>query len=295
MSAVEHDPCRLRESLGSDGARLTSYTHGGHVAGWWPAGETESRLWMSPTTGCAPGVAIRGGIPVVFPQFGTLGSLRKHGFVRDVPWTRVEGADRAAATDLAEAAQGAAARPAVVSVETPVGPTDDWPHEATLRLTARASGHRLDVHLEVRNTGSSSLSFTAALHTYLSVGEPGSTVSGLGGLLATDAMAGGLSLSLPDALPTDAAMDLLVHAVGDRPVTVGSPTRPGVALTALGFPDRVVWNPGAGHTLPDVPAGDEAGFVCVEPAVLEPIVLEPAQRWDGIMTLRSLAPTNPPA
>ena len=32
------------------------------------------------------GKTIRGGIPVLFPQFANIGNLRKHGFVRDIVW-----------------------------------------------------------------------------------------------------------------------------------------------------------------------------------------------------------------
>jgi glucose-6-phosphate 1-epimerase len=32
----------------------------------------------------------RGGIPLVFPQFGNSGKLQKHGFARNVPWTLLQ-------------------------------------------------------------------------------------------------------------------------------------------------------------------------------------------------------------
>ncbi len=278
---MTHDPCRLRESVGGDGARLAGYAHGGHLTGWWPSGHDASLLWMSPTTRCTSGMAMRGGVPVVFPQFGSLGPLRKHGLVRDVPW-HVLGSGAGPNASVPED-DGA---PASFTVGTDVGPTEAWPHEARLTLTATATGPRLVVRLDVDNTGPSPLHFTAALHTYLTVGQTGSRVAGLDGLLATNALADGEQTTLPDALPTDAAMDLMVRGVGARPVTVAGPSGPSVTMTATGFTDRVVWNPGPGHTLGDVPPGAEAGFVCVEPAVLAPVPLDPRQRWSGTMDLR---------
>lgn len=273
------DPCRRLESVGSDGARLAGYAHGGHLTGWWPAGHDANLLWMSPATRCASDMAIRGGVPVIFPQFGSLGPLRKHGLARAIAWDvlYVGGASHDAAT--------ADATPAAFVVETAVVPADAWPHEARLVLTATATGPRLSVRLDVHNTGPSTLHFTTALHTYLAVGTTGSMVTGLEGLAATDAMAGSGLTTLPGELPTGCAMDLMVRDVHDRLVTLAGPCGPIVTLTARGFPDRVLWNPGSGHTLPDVPPGEQAKFVCVEPAALAEVRLDPSQQWNGVMDL----------
>lgn len=51
---------------------------------WTPS--TEERLHLSPAA-CLDGThPIRGGIPVVFPQFGLWGLGRKHGFARNLRW-----------------------------------------------------------------------------------------------------------------------------------------------------------------------------------------------------------------
>ncbi|HSO04539.1 MAG TPA: hypothetical protein VLQ92_08670, partial [Candidatus Limnocylindrales bacterium] len=54
-----------------------------------------------------------------------------------------------------------------------------------------------------------------------------------------------------------------------------------VHVTAEGFSNRVVWNPSPGHTLPDVAAGDEARFVCIEPTSVVPVVLPAGGVWEG--------------
>ena len=46
--------------------------HGAHVLSWKPAPAREC-LYLSPNASQAPGAAIRGGIPVIFPQFAGLG------------------------------------------------------------------------------------------------------------------------------------------------------------------------------------------------------------------------------
>ncbi len=55
------------------------------------------------------------------------------------------------------------------------------------------------------------------------------------------------------------------------PVTLEDAVLGSLVVSADGFGDRVVWNPGPGHGLADVPDGDEARFVCVETAELTPV------------------------
>src|SRR5512140_3613716 len=68
-----------------DGARAEIYLHGAHVTSWIPSGGKE-RLFTSRAAQFRAGVPIRGGIPVVFPQFSQLGPLPAHGFARVMPW-----------------------------------------------------------------------------------------------------------------------------------------------------------------------------------------------------------------
>jgi len=57
-----------------DGAQFSATEFGGHVCSWIPAGGKE-QLFLSKTSELGSGVAIRGGVPVVFPQFAGMGSL----------------------------------------------------------------------------------------------------------------------------------------------------------------------------------------------------------------------------
>src|SRR6218665_3269405 len=71
-----------------DGARATLLLHGAHLVSWTPAGAVEP-LYLSPRSGFATGQAIRGGVPVIFPQFAARGPLPRHGFARSKPWQLV--------------------------------------------------------------------------------------------------------------------------------------------------------------------------------------------------------------
>ena len=272
------DPCTRQTLTAADGAELTVCAHGGHVLGWTPAGGP-ARLWLSPTAECGPGLAIRGGIPVIFPQFAGRGPLPKHGVARNRGW---------------QVTTGPAADSETAAVWQATLTDDDatraiWPHRFELTLTARAEGDRLDTILSVRNTDDVEWTFTAALHSYLTVGDPEARLHGLGGRIAEDNAADGKPITLGEPgqpLRATTARDIAVLAA-DQPLTLVDPVLGALEITGAGFGDRVVWNPGSGHGLSDVPDGDERHFVCVEAAELTGVSLLPGAIWTGRQTLSS--------
>ena len=274
---MSDDPCTPTTVTGSDGATITACLQGGHVMGWTPAAGGPDRLWMSPLARCGPGQALRGGIPVIFPQFSTRGPLPKHGILRDRAW-RPAGGDEPAEEGAAWSAEiGSDAETRAI-----------WPAEFSVALHAVAAGPELELRLVVRNTGGAPWTFMAALHGYLALGSPEATISGLGGREAENNAADRAPVRLdPDPLLAIVARDVAVHDV-PGPVRVDDPRFGPLELEAAGFPDRVVWNPGAGHGIGDVPDGAERGFVCVEAAALDPVELPPAASWTGRQVLRAL-------
>jgi glucose-6-phosphate 1-epimerase len=209
----------------------------------------------------------------VFPQFGADGPLPKHGLARDQAWQPLRAPQRDAA---------------VLAFGTTIGPTADWPHTAQLTLTGAAAAAQLVVRLAVRNVGAAPLPFTAALHPYLAVATTATArLTGLAGQDARDARGGARPLRLgPEPWPVAGPCDLLVPGA-PGPLALHAPPSPPLHLAAHGFGDWVVWNPGPGHGLADVAAGDETRFVCVEPACLTVATIEPGASWEGVLTLTS--------
>src|SRR3954464_3423545 len=74
------------------GSSADVYLNGAHVTSWTPAGGKDV-LFMGKTASFAPGDPIRGGIPVVWPQFANIGALPQHGFARKSEWRLAENAD----------------------------------------------------------------------------------------------------------------------------------------------------------------------------------------------------------
>jgi glucose-6-phosphate 1-epimerase len=260
-----------------DGAAADVYLHGAHVTSWRPAPGEDERLFLSARSEFRDGAAIRGGIPVIFPQFAAEGPLPRHGFARTAPW---------ALDDVRRADDGSAA--ATLSLRDTPETRAIWDARFRATITVRVAGAELTTTLAVENAGTSPLSFSGALHTYLRVHDVArAEVVGLEGARYRDA-------AERATLRVDGAPVLRVTGELDR-VYVAAPAmllvrEPGRALSVAtqGFPDVVLWNPGRRRAadLADMEPGGERGMLCVEAAVVQtPVALAPGARWEGSQTL----------
>ena len=293
-----------------EGASAVVLLHGAHLVSWIPAGGVE-QIYLSDRARFEPGQAIRGGVPVIFPQFERWGpdhQVPRHGLARTRAWClrdpggRVVNQTVSADFDLHEDEETLAL----------------WPHRFELGLTVSLSTQRLDLTLTVRHVGDREpLAFTAALHTYLRVRRIDEVaIRGLEGLALRDALA--------PASAENTGSDARSQGAGAQEGTVS--TRRGPAelrivgefdqaffdvpgplqirewdaagqlrsdglrldLTQDGFADAVVWNPGPikAAELSDLTPGGEQHFVCVEAAqVGRPVSLAPGATWQGRQTL----------
>lgn len=89
MASFVVDSANGRQSVtatNSDGSSIVVYEQGAHLAHWRNANGDEL-LYLSPKAVYDDRTAIRGGVPIIFPQFGARGSLKpSHGFARLRPW-----------------------------------------------------------------------------------------------------------------------------------------------------------------------------------------------------------------
>lgn len=89
VSRVKYNGLDAVELIGPNGKDKVVLTlHGAHVCSWTKDGHDV--LFMSDKALFTPPKAIRGGVPIVFPQFGPRGPLPAHGFARNSLWTVVE-------------------------------------------------------------------------------------------------------------------------------------------------------------------------------------------------------------
>jgi len=270
-----HDAPALRLQS-PDGASAIILLHGAHVVSWIPAGGQE-RLYMSELAQIAPGKAVRGGIPVIFPQFSTQGPLPRHGFTRTQAW---EKQSVRAEADYAMVTLRLAANESTRAV---------WPHAFALELSVSVTGNRFDVELEVLNEGDEAFAFTCALHTYLRVKEVEEAhLEGLNGHRYTDCTDAERAQRTDTGvfLAVEAETDRIYHQV-ERPLLLRE-SRQSIGINAENMPDVVVWNPWE-HSIKsftDMPPKDFRRMLCVEAAAIEtPVTVAAGESWWGRQTL----------
>jgi glucose-6-phosphate 1-epimerase len=258
-----------------DGATAHIAQHGGHMTRWRTADGVE-RLYLSPLQR-QPGEPIRGGIPVVFPQFANRGPLPMHGFARTQPWTLGQPANL----------PDGRARLVATLADTPATRAL-WPHSFRLELAVTVGGDALDVDMSVRNTGDTEFAFTCALHTYFATRSEPVRIGGLQHRPYVNNSDGTPGLDDDGPLIVDRATGRIYFGVADPLALQDGAAR--VVIRQDGFRDVVVWNPGAHPPgpLPGLPPDGYRQFVCVEAAVIEhPVVLAAGASWRGAQRLEA--------
>lgn len=276
-----HDMPAVRLSL-PDGSTATISPFGAQVLSWRPACSGE-RLYVSPLAALDEHTAIRGGVPVIFPQFSDRGPLGRHGFARTARWDvlSIEHEPSAQEDGMARATFGLHATPAT---------RRHWPHDFQAQIAVTLTRGRLDIALTVMNHGSQALDFTAALHTYLKVGDiSGVSLTGLAGsrVLAPD---GGKADALPTAELTFAGAIDNIYTDVERQLLL-TDGHHAIGIAQSGFTDVVVWNPGpeGSRALADLPDDGYRHMLCVEAAAIaRPVEVAPGGRWQGNQTLTTL-------
>ncbi len=272
---VHGQPC-YRLTLPNGDSVLVAQ-HGAHVVSWVSGGR--ERLFLSPNTVWDGRAAIRGGIPVCFPQFNQRGDLPKHGFVRNRPWALLA----AEAGDSSDTlCFGFSANDSTRAI---------WPAEFEARLRVDLQAGKLSVRLEVRNLGTQAFSFTGALHSYLAVSDIAQVrLTGLGGQKEWDALADTHQTAL-ERLQCTGPFDR-VYSAPHAPMHLHDPAGGLEISNSEGWADCVVWNPGAAGCagMADMTPTAFTHMLCVEAAqVFQPITVAPGAQWSGSQVLRAMA------
>jgi glucose-6-phosphate 1-epimerase len=229
------------------------YLHGAHVTGFQKNGEPPL-LFLSDESLFAPDKAIRGGVPICFPWFGSREGLPAHGFARVTSWdllatTAVPDGSVSLHFKLPENAGGVNAFRGYMEFIVTVGDT-------------------LTMELQVKNPSAEPLSFEECLHAYFFVGDIADiSITGLKGahyLDKTDNNARKLEagdairiVSETDRVYLDTTGTVEIHDAKLRRI---------IRVEKAGSASTVAWNPWIAKSKAMADFGDDEfrRMVCVE-------------------------------
>ncbi|CAI9291135.1 unnamed protein product [Lactuca saligna] len=261
--------------------------HGGQVLSWKNE-RGEELLFRSSKANCKPPAAVRGGIPICFPQFGNRGSLEQHGFARNKIWEIDNNPPMFHHNNCNSNS----------FIDLLLKPSEEdmkiWPHSFEFRLRVLlTSDGALKLISRIRNIGSKAFSFSIAYHTYFSVSDISEVrIEGLETLDYLD------NLHHKERF-TEQGDTLTFESEVDR-VYIGSPHIIGVfdhgkkrtfLIRKEGLPDAVVWNPWEkkAKTITDMADEEYRQTICVDGAAVEKsITLKPGEEWTGRLELTVL-------
>jgi glucose-6-phosphate 1-epimerase len=231
------------------------YLHGAHVTHFQKSGESPL-IFMSTKSCFAPGEAIRGGVPICFPWFGSRAGGPSHGFARTSEW---------------ELAETSAAKDGTVTVRLRLPDSAlkaEWQALKTEFIVTVADTLTMEL-IATNSSADQTLEIENCLHTYFQVGDIGAvSITGLQGASYVDNAGDGHG-----ALKTDGEPVLRIARETNRlyqdtagPVEIRDERfKRLIRVEKTGSNSTVVWNPWTTQKLPDdFDPAEHARMVCVE-------------------------------
>lgn len=286
---VSYSNSRVNASLPS-GESIEILLFGATVISWKDRAGHEL-LWLSEAAKLDGSKSIYGGIPLVFPIFGTdpshapTSNLAHHGFARTSYWeflgksTSESGGDDSVKLDFGLS-------PTNLSEEA----KKSWPYAFGLIYSVTLAKEGLSTSLVVRNEGENSWDFQTLLHTYFRVKDISTVeINGLDSSTYTDKVhkpvATGISQSGPVKITSETDRIYTPLNNSDSIITISEDGKKKFSITRDNLNNVVIWNPwkDAGVNLADfAPAHGYQEMICVEAgAVTGWIELGPGETWEG--------------
>ena len=225
-------PVRLENRSGS----AAVFPYGAHVTEYVPVGQ-QPVLWTSQLAEFESGKAIRGGIPVIWPWFGSHPidkNNASHGIARKISWNPVLLAE-------GEVTKGSAQAKFQLLPTERSHPEVDGKFETTLLVTLSDG---LIVSLTTKNLGDKPFNYSAALHSYFSVGDARKiSIHGLDGRLYVDQLDNNARKTQSGPIVIDSEVDNIYLETADT-VEIHDPILGRVIeIAKRGSLSTVVWNP----------------------------------------------------
>jgi glucose-6-phosphate 1-epimerase len=258
LDFVETEHGLVKAAISLDGVTAELFLQGAQVTAWRPPDERPV-LFTSPNSAFAPGRAIRGGIPVIFPWFGAsrhAPTAPQHGFARTATWH----------LDGVEAAGGGSLTLTLSLGDGDVG-SPFWPERFRAIYTVTFA-QTLSLRLAVQNRAMHPIVFEEALHNYFAISDIAEiAISGLARTTYIDKTdATRRKMQTADLVTITAETDRVYLDTPGRCVVEDGGWRRRIVVKKNGAASSVVWNPWAEKAAAMADLGDPAwrGMVCVE-------------------------------
>lgn len=226
---------------------------GAHITRCQPTGQPPL-LWLSPEEPELPGKSMRGGIPVCWPWFGDSPRGAAHGIARTSMWTL-----ESVHTDSSKVRVRMRLDAATIAEKLP---GEQWQVEIEFVL-----GEDLLVTLTSHNLGSSVLTLSQALHSYLPVNDISAvSIQGLNNCAYVNQLTG-LQQAQIGPLGIDKETDRIYFDHSGE-VAVKAPGQGDLIVSREGSQSLVLWNPWIEKSLRLnhlSPTGYQ-GMLCIEAA-----------------------------
>jgi D-hexose-6-phosphate mutarotase len=241
-------------------ATATISLYGGHIVSWRPKHQIEPVLWVSKLAQFKLGKAIRGGVPICWPWFGShpaQAKLPAHGYARISPWDVIS---------VRELDKGATEVMLMLS-DTDLS-RDHGPR--AVRLSIRVTvGARLEVALTTANDSNQSIVLSEGLHTYFKVGHVNRvSVLGLEGSEYVDLIRDNLRCQQVGPVKFDGELGR-IYVSNQSVCVIDDPLlRRRIRVEKSGSCSTAVWNPWTltASKMDDLGSEGWRDMVCVESA-----------------------------
>ncbi|KAH9577451.1 Aldose 1-/Glucose-6-phosphate 1-epimerase [Trypanosoma melophagium] len=267
-----------------DGSSITVHLQGAHITSWRNSAG-EELLYTSPKAVYKEGVPIRGGVPLIFPQFSDSGPLPSHGFARVRRWRMCEAQNGMASfaldvdvRDMSPSGADAKAEGSTTSASAGV---------VSLLYTITFNNDQLHLQMKVVNKSSASdVEFTFAFHSYFAVDDVKKTlVNGVNMTPFIDTLSNDRKVRPAEPFwGFVGEVDRVYLNQRCAVMLLDTSKNRTTHISGLNLPDVVLWNPWVEKTkkMKDLPPDGYKKFVCVEHgAIGKKVKVPPSGEWQG--------------
>ncbi|KAF1799732.1 galactose mutarotase-like domain-containing protein [Mucor lusitanicus] len=270
---LEH-PSGSKAEVALFGATLTSWVVDG-----------VERIFVSKQAKRDGSKAIRGGIPLCFPIFGTKEkiALPQHGFARNNYWEYL---------GIVNDNDEVSVRFGLKDTQIPQEARNAWAHSFRLTYTVSLTAKSIKTFINLKNEDEDTFEFNLLLHTYFSV--PDATKAAVEGLTSCEyidkVQNAAKFTETNDKVTISGEVDRVYKKVQDKVLLeVGNGSS--IQIEKSNLKDTVVWNPWIEKAKGMGDFGDEEykNMICVEVgSVAEWVALGGGQSWTAGQTLTVL-------